>query len=278
MSRSKVRPSPSKSATLYKVGTKKKGQDNNIWIVSLTSNNVKRWKIYKKTKSSRKSSKKSSRKSSKKSLKKSSRKSLKKSFKSTKSFIKKQKLSSRNKIYYVHDNGARPFKVIANNKGLFIYKNTFDPTVDSDYEDTDDIDDTDYEYTDKPILKIKKFIGYWSGYDTSEYKSHGNSILVQLSKYDYIFIGKIVYSFKTNDVITDYVSYLGNSDVPYPVAFGEENLYFMVEYQYISHDHINTKIEFKYADDLYDELYSKYRSRKEKKNIKKIKKKILAKY
>lgn len=50
------RKSPSKSATLYKVGTKKKGNDGNIWIIVEASNGVKRWQLHKKT--SKKGSKK----------------------------------------------------------------------------------------------------------------------------------------------------------------------------------------------------------------------------
>ena len=38
------RKSPSQSATLYKVGTKKKGIDGNIWIIVENVNGVKRWK------------------------------------------------------------------------------------------------------------------------------------------------------------------------------------------------------------------------------------------
>jgi hypothetical protein len=38
------RPSPTNSATLYKEGTVKKGNDGNKWAVSVASNGVKRWK------------------------------------------------------------------------------------------------------------------------------------------------------------------------------------------------------------------------------------------
>ena len=40
----KIRPSPSNSATLLNVGTRKKGNDKNIWIVSITKSGVKKWK------------------------------------------------------------------------------------------------------------------------------------------------------------------------------------------------------------------------------------------
>ena len=44
-----MRLSPSESATLYKVGTKKKGNDGNTWIIAVNKNNIKRWQLYKKT-------------------------------------------------------------------------------------------------------------------------------------------------------------------------------------------------------------------------------------
>jgi len=42
------RKSPSKSATLYSVGTKKTGNDGNKWIVVSNKNNVKKWALFKK--------------------------------------------------------------------------------------------------------------------------------------------------------------------------------------------------------------------------------------
>lgn len=38
-----IRPSPTKSATLYDVGTKKRGNDGNIWIIKENTNKIKRW-------------------------------------------------------------------------------------------------------------------------------------------------------------------------------------------------------------------------------------------
>lgn len=42
------RKSPEQSATLYKIGTKKTGNDNNIWIVKENKNGIKKWILYKK--------------------------------------------------------------------------------------------------------------------------------------------------------------------------------------------------------------------------------------
>ena len=38
-----LRPSPSVSATLFKVGTRKKGNDKGLWVVKITKSGVKRW-------------------------------------------------------------------------------------------------------------------------------------------------------------------------------------------------------------------------------------------
>ncbi len=42
-----IRKSPTDSATLYKIGTKKKGNDGNIWVIVENKNKVKRWQLYK---------------------------------------------------------------------------------------------------------------------------------------------------------------------------------------------------------------------------------------
>lgn len=43
----KLRPSPSDSATIYKVGFKKIGNDGNMYIIAKNKNGIKRWKKYK---------------------------------------------------------------------------------------------------------------------------------------------------------------------------------------------------------------------------------------
>ena len=42
------RKSPAKSATLYKIGTKKIGNDGNTWIIVENKNNIKKWQLYRK--------------------------------------------------------------------------------------------------------------------------------------------------------------------------------------------------------------------------------------
>jgi len=79
MSSVKVRKSPTQSATLYKLGTIKTGNDGNKWIIVKNKNNVKRWMLYKIIKKSyKKVIKKINKKSEKKSVKKYDKKPLKK--------------------------------------------------------------------------------------------------------------------------------------------------------------------------------------------------------
>ena len=48
MSKSAERKSPSQSATLYKVGTKKTGNDGNKWVIVENKSGTNRWQLYKK--------------------------------------------------------------------------------------------------------------------------------------------------------------------------------------------------------------------------------------
>ena len=65
----------------------------------------------------------------------------------------------------------------------------------------------------------------------------GNSILLNLSGNKYVFIGESVYEFDTPDHIKEFYSMIGNNDVPYPVAVGEKNVYFIIEKTYLSRNY-----------------------------------------
>jgi len=59
---------------------------------------------------------------------------------------------------------------------------------------------------------------------------NGNSILLMMTKYDYVYIGSKIYRFKTKSEINKYYSPVGNSGVPYPHAVDKENnFYLMIE-------------------------------------------------
>lgn len=124
--------------------------------------------------------------------------------------------------YFIHDNRARPYKVVVVKKYVKIYKEL-------DYD----------EYTDSPIFEYhpkKIFIGR-SGLNEMTKQSgdsgpdfDGNSILLKMSKLNYIYIGDEIKSFTSYAEITRYLSYVGNNDVPYPYAIDrDKNYYLMIE-------------------------------------------------
>lgn len=261
MSKKTDRKSPAKSATLFAVGTKQKGLDGNMWIIAQASNGVKRWSKVTDTKV-----KKSSGSKSKKSLKKKSTKigtkaeiaeKLRKlkTATNTKSFVPKSKATSKGHTYFIHDNGGRPFKVVVNKNGIFIYGQS------SDMDGEEDSDGN--AIYDKGLLKITNYAGYWVGFDTSKWTSfHGNTILIQLDLHSYVAVVDSIYSFKTSDVIVDYVSPVGNSDVPYPVAYGTDNVYFILDAKKVAKKYLRTDATPRNAEDMYGEFYDM----KDKKN------------
>lgn len=64
-----------------------------------------------------------------------------------------------------------------------------------------------------------------------------------------------VFSFTTDDEIIDYISPVGNSDVPYPVAYSKNNVYFMLDDQYIKRKDLELEANVSNAENLYGEFY-----------------------
>ena len=162
--------------------------------------------------------------------------------KNTKSFVSVTKLSNKNKEYLIHDNGDRPFKVIVSKDAIDVYECTKDK-------------EQDKIIYKKIILHITNFLGYFNGFDASPHKLHGNSILVRVNDKKYIYIGSEIYSFNVNEVITDYISYMGNSDVPYPVAYSEKYVYFLLDKQMILREEFEIPVSIANAGKLYGEFY-----------------------
>ena len=127
------------------------------------------------------------------------------------------------KKYQVHDNGARPFNVYIDKMFVLIYK---------------EIEVEKYSKSPNFVfLNPKKiFIGishqnaiteFGGGYG-EEYD--GNSIVINTDDNNYVYIGSEIYSFTAKSEIIEYVSNVGNNDVPYPYAIDKEkNIYLMLE-------------------------------------------------
>jgi len=63
-----------------------------------------------------------------------------------------------------------------------------------------------------------------------------------------------VYEFSTTDEIKEYKSPIGNNDVPYPVAFGEQNVYFMLDEEFVPIKNL-PKLTKNIKNDMYSYYY-----------------------
>lgn len=128
------------------------------------------------------------------------------------------------KGYFVHDNRGRPFKVVIDGKKVTVYRNqgTEDGRLVGSFSKVKKIfvgksipgDDFDGE-RQRGTFKVKDGI---------------NTFLLHLKGRRYAFIGPWIYEFDVakDDHIEQYFSMIGRNDVPYPVALGEKNVYFLI--------------------------------------------------
>ena len=71
-----------------------------------------------------------------------------------------------------------------------------------------------------PLITMTKYSGGYGKY------FDGNTILLELKNNNFIYIQDDIQKIKINDKIKEYYSFVGNNDVPYPMAIGEKNVYF----------------------------------------------------
>lgn len=134
-------------------------------------------------------------------------------------------------VYKTHWNGAQPYEVTICGKNVTVKRKDKDKMYSID------------------VLSQKNCRNIYVGEDEAYPQFDGNSILLETSvPKRYIFIGHEIYFFETNDTITDYKSPIGNSDVPYPYAFGIDNTYLMLEYAYIPNF-------LRHCSDPYQQIY-----------------------
>ena len=135
----------------------------------------------------------------------------------------------KGKSYDIHDNGARPFRVIIDGTTISIYGANHDELI--------------------RTIRVKKV--HLGG----KKSQLGNSILVHISGNNYMYIGHEIYEFKMEDTVDSYFSLIGNSDVPYPVLLGAENVYFMLDHCYVSRSEFNPKMTKAEWEDAYQRYY-----------------------
>lgn len=151
--------------------------------------------------------------------------------------------------HLTHDNGGRPFLVALKNSLVKVYMlppNTWR------YGEVE-IKRYHYSHLVAEFKPKKIFTGNSPG-DGPKFKA--NSFLLKLPKNIYVFIGHSVYKFTSTDDIVEYASAVGNSDVPYPVALGKENVYFMLDHAYVSNAHIPPGLTKKQKLDMYTFYYN----------------------
>ena len=149
-------------------------------------------------------------------------------------------IQEKSKIYITHDNGYRPYLVDVNSTRVNISINKTKKIL-----GIIPLDDIDFI-----------FIGISENMKWSE----GNSVLLKCKNNRYIFIGHIIYEFTTNkDDIISYYSYVGNNNVPYPVAVGKNNYYFMLEQEYVNKKEFPKNINIE--KDAYGLYYRDYRQK-----------------
>lgn len=149
--------------------------------------------------------------------------------------------------FYIHFNCDRPFKVVLYGKNVFVYREIDRKSVTmekiltreivlKDWIDlekfnfeTFELEDIDilYRFEKEPMLKfLPKEIYLGKSDDGHE----GNTILLDMGNLQYIYIGRIIYSFITYAPIVCYLSQIGNNDVPYAYAIDTYNNYYLMEF------------------------------------------------
>jgi hypothetical protein len=200
------RKSPSLSATLFEVGQKCTGNDGNLWIVTQTTNGTHRWSIDVKGKHKTVTCKPPYGNS-----------------------VSKTKTKSK---YLIHDNGGKPFMVWKS--GIYIKsKKYYELTWEEREKLLYSLSDIKKIYTQliKQYSNVKKVL---PGRDYSGYSEHGNTVLLELPNGKYVYVGDSIYEFTSQEPILKYYSWLGNNDVPYPVALSKNYAYFMLDKVYVA--------------------------------------------
>ena len=178
------------------------GLDGNEWIVAKNKKNIKRWIIHKRI------------------------------IKKNNILYKKIKAKYAGyKTYFTHFNGGRPYLVYIKNKNVAIYNVPENVMIDNEIYKADDRKWMYINLVKK--YKVKEvFIGKSPLIDMTKYSNgygkyfDGNTILLELKNNNFIYIQDDIDKIKINDKIKKYYSFVGNNDVPYPMAIGEKNIYF----------------------------------------------------
>jgi len=131
--------------------------------------------------------------------------------------IKKWHELGKFKQYYTQHNGATPYRVIINDKHVYVFSQ----------ENGSLALDTKYDkiFIGKNVAKYAVYKGSYTG----------STILIELNN-KYILISNKIYEFETKEPIIKFVSIMGNSNVPYPFALTQNYAYCLNGFRYFERD------------------------------------------
>ena len=161
--------------------------------------------------------------------------------------IKKWYLLGKYKKYYTLDNGSKKYKVIISDKNIYIFSNNLD---------------SEWIHSPRSVerqLKLSQIKQIFIGKNTKKYSLYnglfsGSSILVEIKKNSYIFIGTKIIEFNTLEPIIEFHSIMGNSSVVYPFALTNNYAYLILENVYLKRD-----FDDKYPYEVYYDFKKKWK-------------------
>ena len=134
--------------------------------------------------------------------------------KSIKGIVYKQ--TEGNDIYFVKHNGAYPYKVVINP-----IKNTYQ-VFKCNYEETYKAKYGVIPENYNTLVRKGKFIKL--------FVDNATSLLLQITKTKYLFIGHHMYVFEPGEDILKFTSVISHNDSVYPYATGKEKSYLLIEH------------------------------------------------
>ena len=156
------------------------------------------------------------------------------------------------KSYKIHNNGYVPFTVVDNKKEKCA---------------------TILKTTDGVKVKEVKYINFWPSSASSEAFGDwepGNSVLIQKDKQTYVAVIRqsiVEFQLEKDDAVVEYMSPIGNNDVPYPYIIGQSHVYLLTESVIVPKDSLDL------TKDVYEQYYgiNDFKGSKVKSAAKKLK-------
>ena len=148
---------------------------------------------------------------------------------------------AKDSFYFTHDNGGVPFLVYSDSRSVCVYR------IDEGVYVPDSLWESAKDMRSRRGLYQKK-VACWKGAEimpgvAQTKEDLGNSVLLSLKSGKHVFIGSEIYEFapkSKDDPITEFYSMVGNSDVPYPVAFSKKTAYMMLDRQHVPREAIGS--------------------------------------